>query len=142
MFDSMPSCVWVFSGQRARYDMAQDVDTASNNAAFLDMVQLPRSDLVCAQWRVLGPLCPVFVVARDHDMRWLVVTVRGTLSTKDRASPRSNVRGERGISRKSAHTHTHRARDMPQSGPGLRRQVEQVSCAPHPSQRLKRAEKR
>jgi len=47
------------------------------------MTGLSAEDVVCAQWRALGPFRPAFVVCRDHEMRWLVVAVRGTLSVPD-----------------------------------------------------------
>ncbi|CAE7305342.1 DAGLB [Symbiodinium sp. CCMP2592] len=89
----------VFSLHRAAFDYAEHVDDASNElgpscfmcaysrsqgrskeAAFLDMMCLAPEDLVCAQWRSLGP---AFAVARDHVLKWIVVAVRGTLSLKD-----------------------------------------------------------
>lgn len=82
-FDTVHHGAWVFSMQKADYDMAHGVDAASNTAAFLDMVQLRREDLVHVQWKAAGPFCPVFVVARDHDLQWLVVVIRGTLSNND-----------------------------------------------------------
>mmetsp|Transcript_116992 Transcript_116992/g.251526 ORF Transcript_116992/g.251526 Transcript_116992/m.251526 type:complete len:472 (-) Transcript_116992:123-1538(-) len=81
-FDSVASGGMVFSVEKIKFNM-DDVDDASNRMAFLDMLALSDADIVCAQWKTNGPFCPVHVVARDHTMKWIVVAVRGTLSTKD-----------------------------------------------------------
>lgn len=83
LFDSVTQGAMVFSLHRAAFDYAEHVDDASNEAAFLDMMCLAPEDLLCAQWRSLGPLQPAFAVARDHTLKWIVVAVRGTLSLKD-----------------------------------------------------------
>ncbi|CAE7230370.1 unnamed protein product [Symbiodinium sp. CCMP2456] len=80
LFDSVTQGAMVFSLHRAAFDYAEHVDDASNEAAFLDMMCLAPEDLLCAQWRSLGP---AFAVARDHTLKWIVVAVRGTLSLKD-----------------------------------------------------------
>lgn len=83
MFDSVVSGAAVFSFGRAAFDLAEDVDDDSNKAAFLDMLGLAAQDIVQAQWRSEGPFRPAYAIVRDHTMKWIVVTIRGTLSTKD-----------------------------------------------------------
>ncbi|CAJ1326829.1 unnamed protein product [Effrenium voratum] len=82
-FDTVTQGAMVFSVHRGVFDFAEHVDDASNELAFLDMLGLRPEDLVCAQWRSPGPLQPAFAVCRDHSLRWIVVAVRGTLSSKD-----------------------------------------------------------
>ena len=75
-------CIYIYIYIQIKFNM-DDVDDASNRMAFLDMLALSDADIVCAQWKTNGPFCPVHVVARDHTMKWIVVAIRGTLSTKD-----------------------------------------------------------
>lgn len=82
-FDSILAAVPVFSVGKSIFDLADQVDCASNTEAFLDMVGLSRDDLVCAQWRLDGAFQAAYTVARDDAMKWIVVSVRGTISTKD-----------------------------------------------------------
>eukprot|EP00928_Gymnodinium_smaydae_P084476 TRINITY_DN6774_c0_g2_i2.p1 TRINITY_DN6774_c0_g2~~TRINITY_DN6774_c0_g2_i2.p1 ORF type:complete len:639 (+),score=117.36 TRINITY_DN6774_c0_g2_i2:133-2049(+) len=82
-FDSLTSGGMIFSVQKAVFDYAEHVDDESNAHAFIDMMALPSDSVICAQWRAQGPFRPAFVAARDHEMRWIVVAVRGTLSLKD-----------------------------------------------------------
>lgn len=81
--DSLSQGARVFSVQRLVFDLSVQVDDASNLRAFLDMTGLDAEDIVCARWKTAGPFSPVYVVARDHAMRWIVVAVRGTIAMKD-----------------------------------------------------------
>eukprot|EP00445_Apocalathium_hangoei_P010991 CAMPEP_0203886442 /NCGR_PEP_ID=MMETSP0359-20131031/30256_1 /ASSEMBLY_ACC=CAM_ASM_000338 /TAXON_ID=268821 /ORGANISM="Scrippsiella Hangoei, Strain SHTV-5" /LENGTH=686 /DNA_ID=CAMNT_0050807267 /DNA_START=63 /DNA_END=2120 /DNA_ORIENTATION=- len=81
-FDSLASGALIFSVQKAYFDLADHPDVASHRRSFLDMMQLRPEDLICDMW-MAGAMCPVVAMARDHDMQWLVVAIRGTLSFKD-----------------------------------------------------------
>jgi len=82
LFDSLTQGAMVFSIHRAMFDFAEHVDDASNDLAFRDMMGLNVEDVVKTQWKG-SALQPVYVVARDHDLHWIVVAVRGTLSQND-----------------------------------------------------------
>lgn len=82
LFDSVAQGAMVFSIHRAMFDYAEHVDDASNDLAFRDMMGLAPEDLVKTQWKGTA-LQPVYVVARDHALQWIVVAVRGTLSQND-----------------------------------------------------------
>mmetsp|Transcript_2287 Transcript_2287/g.7710 ORF Transcript_2287/g.7710 Transcript_2287/m.7710 type:complete len:626 (+) Transcript_2287:3-1880(+) len=82
-FDSVTAGAMVFSVQKAAFDIAEDVDNASHTHSFVDMLGLSTDDLVCTRWKESGAFRPAFAIARDHDMKWIVVAVRGTLSMKD-----------------------------------------------------------
>lgn len=83
LFDTLASGAKVFSVQKGVFDMAENVDAASNNRCLLDTMALGANDMLFANWKAQGPFCPIFAAVRDPDARWIVVTIRGTISGKD-----------------------------------------------------------
>jgi len=82
LFDSVSAGAMIFSVQKAAFDMAEH-DAESSAHAFQDMLGLRRDDIVDARWTVEGPFLPAYMVSRDHAMKWIVLSIRGTLSMKD-----------------------------------------------------------
>jgi sn1-specific diacylglycerol lipase len=83
MIDSVSAGAMAFSVQKALFNTADHVDDFSNTDAFLEMMGLCQADLVHANWKTRGPFQSAFAVVRDHEMQWIVVAIRGTLSFQD-----------------------------------------------------------
>jgi len=83
MFDTVTSGAMVFSVHKATFDVGEHACDASSMRAFLDMTGLERQDVVCAMWKDGGPFRPAYAVCRDRQLRWLLVSIRGTISMRD-----------------------------------------------------------
>ena len=83
MIDSVRAGAMTFSLQKVVFNVADDVDDFSNSQAFTNMMGLCSADVARASWKTRGPFQAAHVVARDHEMQWIVVAIRGTLSFQD-----------------------------------------------------------
>jgi hypothetical protein len=80
--DSLGSWMRMMTVQKLAVDVTSDIDDETNNDAAAKLAGLHAGDILLSNWEG-GTFHPAFFVSVDPTLKWVVIAVRGTLSSDD-----------------------------------------------------------